>query len=611
MAELADKLRDKTLTVGEALSLATKDAPESRVKNINTFANKLKKLGIEADAPFTSIGEAANLELLAKEKGQPFAALTTVQNAINGTAAAQDIEPPFPDYSAKAQSAGLIEGKQKRGSLAFKGVPEAKFSMPAIMDSIKNIDDPNTRAAVAFNALIPIRVGGENGLTSLTFDDIDLENGVILEAGSGNKFRPEIVLPPVARSILEDQAREAREQGRSRIFDTTREKMTKAINAPGGMRDTFAEFERRMGRKLAGIKDLRKIVPSILAYELGYTSLVSKILGHESASAIMGEMAKMTSDFYTSPVFKIDEVEPETVALRAVENLFADTANMGDLRELPIEMNVSATRITGSNEKIPVVPQGQDLLDGSTPVPSTPEDDKVLELREQQRISEIEAKTARADADKEAAITDKQKSIAERGPISEEVTRIKVQEQELKNEERRKIRGEKKAEVKAAEFEAKRKKFNKILGKIGKGTKLVGTAVAATGVGAPAGAAIYAGGTALTVNSAADLNEDADNLREEARLILGDPTASSQDKARANRMISEADRLSKEAAQTLSLPVTEEDVRTVGEAISGAVERPTKSGIQPGFGMFGAPRVLPEEESSSIDDQMINLTSQP
>ena len=110
MTELADKLRNKTLTVGEALDLAVKDAPESRIKNIKSFGNKLKKLGIEDASPFTSIGEAANLELLAKEKGQPFAALTTVQNAINGAAAAQDIENPFPDYSAKAQSAGLIAG---------------------------------------------------------------------------------------------------------------------------------------------------------------------------------------------------------------------------------------------------------------------------------------------------------------------------------------------------------------------------------------------------------------------------------------------------------------------------------------------------------------------
>ena len=487
MTELADKLRNRTLTVGEALDLAVKDAPKSRVDKIKSFGNKLKKLGIEESDPFTSIGEAANLELLGKEKGQPFAALTTVQNSINSTAAAQDIQPPFPDYSEKAQSAGLVGGKQKRGSLAFKGVPEAKFSMPAIMDSIKKIDDPNTRAAVAFNALIPIRVGGENGLTSLTFDDIDLENGVILEAGSGNKFRPEIVLPPVARSILEDQAREAREQGRSRIFDTTREKMTKAVNAPGGMRDTFAEFERRMGRKLAGIKDLRKIVPSILAYELGYTSLVSKILGHESASAIMGEMAKMTSDFYTSPVFKIDEVEPETVALRAVENLFADTANMGDLRELPIEMDVSATRITSSNEKIPVVPQGQDLLEGSKPVPSTPEDDDTLKLKQEQRQSEIKAKTAQADAEREAAETARQQAIVDRGPISEEAARVQAQEQEIKNQARRDIREQKTAETAAAEkqqaredlkgfFERANEALSKLPPPVKKAIPIVGTA---------------------------------------------------------------------------------------------------------------------------------------
>ena len=50
--------------------------------------------GIEDASPFTSIGENANLELLAKEDAG-FPALTTVQNAINGTP--EDIENPFPD----------------------------------------------------------------------------------------------------------------------------------------------------------------------------------------------------------------------------------------------------------------------------------------------------------------------------------------------------------------------------------------------------------------------------------------------------------------------------------------------------------------------------------
>jgi len=458
MAELADKLRGKTLTVGEALDLATKDAPESRIKNIKSFGNKLKRLGIEDSAPFSSIGEAANLELLAQEKGEPFKSLTTVQNAVNKAAAAQDIENPFPDYSAKAQSAGLVEGKQKRGSLAFKGVPEAKFSMPAIMEAIKNIEDPNTRAAVAFNALIPLRVGGENGLTSLTFDDIDLDNGVIREAGSGNKYRPEIVLPPVARAILEDQATQAKEQGRSRIFNTTREKMTQAVKAPGGMQDAFSEFERRMGRKLAGIKDLRKIVPSILAYELGYKNLVSKILGHESASAIMDEMAKMTSEYYTSPVFKIDEVEPETVALRSVENLFADTANMEDLRELPLEMNVSATRVTESNQKFPVVPQGQDLLEGSVPIASTPEDEDILQARREKQKKEIAAQGAEAEAREEAARRRAQEERLKQAELTPEQEKKLARQRLAKREATKQVQAEDKAAQEAAEKEENKKK---------------------------------------------------------------------------------------------------------------------------------------------------------
>jgi len=450
MAELADKLRNKTLTVGEALDLATKDAPRSRINNIKSFGNKLKRLGIEDSAPFSSIGEAANLELLAQEKGEPFKALTTVQNAVNKAAAAQDIENPFPDYSAKAQSAGLVEGKQKRGSLAFKGVPESKFSMPAILEAIKNIEDPDTRAAVAFNALIPLRVGGENGLTSLTFDDIDLDNGVIRAAGSGKKYRPEIVLPPVARAILEDQAAQAKAQGRSRIFNTTREKMTKAVNAPGGMRDAFAEFERRMGRKLAGIKDLRKIIPSILAYELGYKNLVSKILGHESPSAIMGEMAKMTSDYYTSPVFKIDEVEPETVALRAVENIFASTANMEDLRELPLEMNVSATKVTESNQKFPVVPQGQDLLEGSTPIPSTPEDEEILQARREKQLKEIAAQGAEAEAREEAARTLAQEERLKQAQLTPEQEEKLARQRLSRQEATQKVKTEAEAEERKA-----------------------------------------------------------------------------------------------------------------------------------------------------------------
>ena len=39
MREFADKLRDKNLTVGEALEIASKDAPKSRIERLNTFRN--------------------------------------------------------------------------------------------------------------------------------------------------------------------------------------------------------------------------------------------------------------------------------------------------------------------------------------------------------------------------------------------------------------------------------------------------------------------------------------------------------------------------------------------------------------------------------------------
>ena len=95
MREFADKLRDKNLTVGEALEIASKDAPKSRIERLNTFRNNLKKIDIVADTPFEEIGKAENLKLISEFKGDPFARLTTIQNRINGVAASLDIQLRF------------------------------------------------------------------------------------------------------------------------------------------------------------------------------------------------------------------------------------------------------------------------------------------------------------------------------------------------------------------------------------------------------------------------------------------------------------------------------------------------------------------------------------
>ena len=452
MVELADKLRDKTLTVGEALDLATKDAPESRISNIKSFGNKLKKLGIETDAPFTSIGEAANLELLAKEKGQPFAALTTVQNAINGAAAAQDIEPPFPDYSAKAQSAGLIAGKQLRGTKKFEAVPEAKITLPAIAEAIAKVEDPQTRAALALNSLVPLRPGE---IAGMTLDDIDLETGLLQEKVRGQKTRAKIKIPGVALEIIRDAAELAEKEGRTNIFDTTVNKMTTAINAEGGLRDLLKPYASEMGREIQGAADFRKLIPSIIASELGYAEEASQIMGHTSAGQTLDSLAKMSSEHYVSRILRQGEESRPTIALRALQNMYGEVLGLQTLNELPASLNVSAKRIELSNEAIPIVREEGDILAPDERRELTPEEKELIEKRRKLAATLVEAQTTEAEKRKEVAETEKQRAIAERGPISEDVARIKVQEQELTNEERRRIRGEKKAEVEAAEKEAR------------------------------------------------------------------------------------------------------------------------------------------------------------
>ena len=509
MTELADKLRNKTLTVGEALDLAVKDAPESRIKNIKSFGNKLKKLGIENASPFTSIGEAANLELLAKEKGQPFAALTTVQNAINGAAAAQDIENPFPDYSAKAQSAGLIAGKQLRGTKKFEAVPEAKITLPAIVETISKVEDPQTRAALSLNSLLPLRPGE---IANMTLDDINLETGMLKEKVRGQKTQAKIKIPGVALEIIRDAAELAEQEGRTNIFDTTVSKMTTAINAPGGLRDQLKPYASEMGREIQGAADFRKLIPSIIAMELGYAQEASEIMGHTSAGQTLDSVAKMSSEHYVSRILRQGEEARPTIALRALQNMYGEVLGLETLNELPASLNVSAKRIELSNEAIPIVREEGDILAPSERRELTPEEKQLIEDRRKLASTQIKAQTAQAGADIEAAETARQQAIVERGPISEDAARIKVQEQETKNQARRNIREQKKAETAAAEKQARSERLDR---------GIAAFKNAFDKLPPPVKKAIPFVGTAAGLSASIEKSEAAERAFEEGRPTLG------------------------------------------------------------------------------------------
>ena len=238
-------------------------------------------------------------------------------------------------------------------------------------------------------------------------------------------------------------------------------------------------------------------------------------------------------------------------------------------------------------------------------------DPELTESRRQQALEKSRRDKEAAGLEADKLERERREFLLSQPELTDEEAERLAREKLTKQQASQKAKEEAKAAKKSAEFEANRKKYNKILGQIGRGTKLVGAAVAGTGVGAPVGAAIYAGGTALTLNEASDLNDDAESLRQQAQAIFDNSASTPKEKASANAMIAEADRLSEQATQTLLLPVTGEDVRTVGGVIKGAVEPALKSGIQPGFGMFGVPRVIPEEERSNIDNQLNNLMREP
>ena len=471
---MAEKINLETLTIGQALDIVDEQKPRRKLKSgkltdsaTSSFRNRLKRLGIPLDTPYGNFGDKDFLESIAEGKfvideatgakkavGDPYAKLVTFHNELEKYASSTDQKLNYENFGDRAIKSGIITAKQSRGTAAFEGVMEAKVSLPAIAKTIAQIEDPETRAAVAFNALVPLRA---EAVISLDLDEVNLKTGYMVAVREGNKKRPKLKLTGVALEMLRDQAEVAKAAGRTTFFDTNTSKMTAAIKAPGGLQDLMRPYADEMGREISGVKDLRKIVPSVVAFELGYASEASEILGHTNASQTIGTLEKMSSDHYVSRIIRLGEEPRATVALRAIQNMYGETMGLQTLNELPAALNISAKGIELSNEAIPIVREEGDILAPDERRELTPEEKKLIEDRRKLASAEVARRTVEAEAGLEAAETAKQEAIVKRGPITEEAARIKVQEQEEKNKARRKLRAEEKAAVEAADLEQKKK----------------------------------------------------------------------------------------------------------------------------------------------------------
>jgi hypothetical protein len=430
---IADKIKNQTLTIGEAIEMG----PEGKRGAVR---KAVEAAGKSLDDAWSTIGDSKFLTSLNEVGSEAtFTTLATVQSAIEKMSAANDLPPPPNIFKAegKARGMGLEKAKQARKTKVFKQVPGAKQSLPALTEGIAAIKDADTRAAVAFNALVPLRPGE---VAKIKLDDFDFEAGRFTdEYRRGNKIRNALDIPEVSLEILRDAAEKARAEGREYIFNTTVSKMTAGVKAPGGIAERFKPFETILGRKIEGVKDIRKIIPSIIANELGYAPEASTILGHDNFDDTIEGLKGITSKHYVSQVMT-QEGTTAKQALRALQNMYGEVLGLSTLNELPASMGVTAAGLEAVEApRLAVIPKGQDIVGTQVQGKLTDADLDLIDDVREARSQELKLTATQAEAER-------LRLEAQMPEIDEAAIRAKEErrllEQTIKKEVRSKITAE-------------------------------------------------------------------------------------------------------------------------------------------------------------------------
>ena len=414
----------KDMTIGEVFKLVGRDQVDrvseaadgtrTTVKVRNPTLKNLEKAGLTMDSPFGSLQNEDILKKLGEVAPESaFTNLTSVQKAFkNAWNRKGEGAYPFKDVFgaggiARDPDLKIAAANQARNTRKFKAVPEAQISLKKIVEGISKIEDTNTRAAVSFQSLVPLRPGEVH---SLTVDDIDFETGRISEEFRRvHKIRNPVELPEVAMSILKAQ----RAKGNNKLFLTSTSKMSAAVKKH--ISPLFVDFEKAMGRKIAGAADIRKIVPSIIVSELGYKEEAKKIMGHASYDDIITDLNDIQGKHYVSKIMNQVGSSPK-MALTALQNMYAEVLGLNTVNELgaSLKLNLPDLEELGSI-KINVVPKGNDIA-GNVRIDSEGMSDSDLELineRKTARAAELKAATAEAEAKTIESEIKKEKGWAE------------------------------------------------------------------------------------------------------------------------------------------------------------------------------------------------------
>ena len=478
---MAEEIKlDENITIRDAFKITGRDTktttnPKTKVQTTrpNPILKNLEKAGISLDSPFSVFqDENTSLKLAEAVKGKTgkggantFVELDVVENNLK-TKYERRTKQAFPFIKVFGATGFLQKSpdllakypetfKQPRREDKFKGIPEGKISLKNIAQGISEIPDADTRAAVAFNALIPLR---PSEITSLKAEDIDFKTGAISEEWKRvNKIRNPVELPEVALSILKNQQLKG---GEYLFGDVDANDMSTAVRKY--VKPKFEDFISTMGREIKGSKDFRKIIPSIIATELGQGKYVSQIMGHKKYDEITDTLAKMTQDRYISPI--LDKTGPTPkLALISLQNMYGEVLKLGTINELAGEFDLDLPDLTSKGSpRINIVPQDQDIVSGvRVKGELTDRDLDLIEELKATRKAELGARTSKAEFEKIQSDIAREKAkpelYAERAKTldldideklrKQELTKQKKEEKRLALEaEQKKVRDEEIAE---------------------------------------------------------------------------------------------------------------------------------------------------------------------
>ena len=430
---------------------------------------RVVEAGYNLDAPASSFNDVEDNQAKLKRLGElasesDFKNYLRGQNLLNKQASNINASPALNVFGAGevARNIGLESAKQARRVSKFEKVPGAQTALPKVVQAISEIEDPNVRAAVAFNSLVPLR---PVEVASIKIGDIDFESGSFTEEYSrGNKIRAKLDLPEFALAILKEQENKARNAGHTHLFFDERKtggnpanfrgSMTTAINAEGGLRDLLKPYAVQMGREIKGASDLRKLIPSIIVNQLGYAREASAIMGHTSIDAIAGEMAGMSARHYVSDIIT-EEGSGAKQALRALQNAYGEVLGLRFVNDLAGAMRLDLPEMTtvGEGKKIRVVGQG-DTISVRNTVEGAVDEEVKASTEKQRQVADTEADRRIAEASRGA--TDAKIAEAKRLADPEvQKTLVEAKKAELKTAaEIKKIEAEAKAQLEAEETKA-------------------------------------------------------------------------------------------------------------------------------------------------------------